>query len=381
MLAVTWDGAGNVMPQLAVYRALTERGHRVRVLGHRTLQARIEAAGCEFVAYQTATDVDPARPAVPMAEEQAYQFEHILYGRGFALDVLSELDREPADLVLCDGLLFMPLAAAEARGVPAVVLWHSMFSGMGDEPLALFLNRDLHKLNALRAELKVPPVLSIFDQCSRAALVLAMTLREFDTPGVTLPENVRYVGPIFERPAGQPPEPFRRWAPDDKRPLVVVSFCLGFQGQQAALQRTLDALAGRNVRVLVTLGPAVRPDEVRAPRNVVVERYVPHDRVFPDAALIINHAGHGTVMRALAHGVPSLCLPMGRDQFLIAHRVSALGAGRVIYAEAPSMTLWREVEAILDDVHYKASAVALSLSIDDGGARRAVESIEALLPP
>jgi len=36
--------------------------------------------------------------------------------------------------------------------------------------------------------------------------------------------------------------------------------------------------------------------------------------VFPLADLVITHAGHGTLMRALSHGLPLVCLPMGRDQ-------------------------------------------------------------------
>ena len=45
--------------------------------------------------------------------------------------------------------------------------------------------------------------------------------------------------------------------------------------------------------------------------------------MFPDAAAVVTHAGHGTIMRALAHGIPLLCLPMGRDQDDNAARVFA----------------------------------------------------------
>src|SRR5262245_19510365 len=45
------------------------------------------------------------------------------------------------------------------------------------------------------------------------------------------------------------------------------------------------------------------------------------------SSAVVTHAGHGTVIRALAAWVPLLCLPMGRDQHDNAARVVACGAG------------------------------------------------------
>ena len=39
-LVVTWDGAGNLTPALGVAKALTTRGHDVRLLGHRAIHER-----------------------------------------------------------------------------------------------------------------------------------------------------------------------------------------------------------------------------------------------------------------------------------------------------------------------------------------------------
>ena len=59
-------------------------------------------------------------------------------------------------------------------------------------------------------------------------------------------------------------------------------------------------------------------------------RFVPHGEVLPHASLVVTHAGMGTVMSALSHGVPLLCLPLGRDQFFNAAMVERLGAGRAL---------------------------------------------------
>ena len=42
--------------------------------------------------------------------------------------------------------------------------------------------------------------------------------------------------------------------------------------------------------------------------------------------LPLTHGGPGTVIRSLVHGVPLLCMPMGRDQHDNTARVAALGA-------------------------------------------------------
>jgi UDP:flavonoid glycosyltransferase YjiC (YdhE family) len=73
-------------------------------------------------------------------------------------------------------------------------------------------------------------------------------------------------------------------------------------------------VAGLVIQATLTLGPAVDRDAVRAPDGVEVLAFADHDRVTPGCTAVISHGGPGTVLRALAHGVPQLLLPLGRDQ-------------------------------------------------------------------
>jgi UDP:flavonoid glycosyltransferase YjiC (YdhE family) len=137
-----------------------------------------------------------------------------------------------------------------------------------------------------------------------------------------LPDNVRFAGPILDGP------PLLRSVDEaalssGAEPLVVVSFSTSDQGQVPLLQRCIDALASVAARAIVTTGPAVDPVALQPARNVHVMRFVPHDRLFPRASLVVTHAGLGTIMTALAHGVPMLCAPFGRDQFFNAARRGA----------------------------------------------------------
>lgn len=63
-----------------------------------------------------------------------------------------------------------------------------------------------------------------------------------------------------------------------------------------------------------------------------VERHVPLADVLPRCAAVVTHGGSGTVVAALAAGVPCVVLPMGADQPWNADRVAALGTGLVLDA-------------------------------------------------
>ena len=161
-----------------------------------------------------------------------------------------------------------------------------------------------------------------------------------------VPSNVRFVGPILDGPALT--TQIDELAVDDGRlPLVLISLSTSHQGQVPVLQRLIDALGQLPVRVVVTTGPAVAPEEVTPAPNTTVVGFVPHQQVLPKASLVVTHAGLGTVMTALSHGVPLLCLPMGRDQFYNAAQVEALGAGRMIPADTDAGAVAGAVEALL----------------------------------
>ena len=76
----------------------------------------------------------------------------------------------------------------------------------------------------------------------------------------------------------------------------------------------------------MTTGPSIDPMSVSAGANTQVARYVPHADPAPGVTGN-RHAGLGTTMAALGHGVPLLCTPIGRDQFFNAEQVQTLGAG------------------------------------------------------
>ena len=81
------------------------------------------------------------------------------------------------------------------------------------------------------------------------------------------------------------------------------------------------------VRAVLTAGRAVDPEEIQAGPTVQVTGCPLHTQVLHEASVVVTHAGHGTVLKSLAAGVPLVCIPMGRDQKDNTVRVLRLGAG------------------------------------------------------
>ncbi|MDQ3675606.1 MAG: glycosyltransferase, partial [Actinomycetota bacterium] len=60
----------------------------------------------------------------------------------------------------------------------------------------------------------------------------------------------------------------------------------------------------------MTVGPNGDPAAFGPqPPRVVLERYIPQTLLLPVCDVVASHAGSGTVLAALAHGIPQLCLP------------------------------------------------------------------------
>jgi UDP:flavonoid glycosyltransferase YjiC (YdhE family) len=90
---------------------------------------------------------------------------------------------------------------------------------------------------------------------------------------------------------------------------------------------------------VATVGPAYDTATFRAPKNVTLLPSAPHDAVMNKVSLVVTHGGHGTMSRALWHGLPLLVMPMGRDQHDIALRVEAHGAGLILPAAAAEVEI------------------------------------------
>ncbi len=376
-LIVTWDGAGNLVPTLGITRALVERGHDVRMLGHDTIAERCGDTGARFVPLTQDIGWDALENPDDFEAEMKLLIEELCFSTSHAQDLARELDREPADVVLVDHMLFTAIDAALASGTSTATLFHTPYTIFRGGMLVEMLAPGLAIANARRAELGLPQIEKLGDIHDACALAIVAVPKEFE-PESPDAANVLRIGPVLDAP------PLSREidevdVSDGSTPLVLVSLSTTVQGQADLLQRCVDAVAQMPVRAIVTTG-SIDPASVKAGANTQVVRYAPHTEILPSASLAITHAGLGTTMAALGRGVPLLCTPMGRDQFFNAERVQTLGAGRMLMPDSTSVGEIANAAAdILDDDRFKAGAKQMEVAIGGyGGAAEAATALEGL---
>jgi MGT family glycosyltransferase len=399
-LVYTSPARGHLYPIVPTLEELRRRGHEVVV---RTLASEVELLrGLGFAA----APIDPAierkehadlRARTPIGALQASL--HTFFERAHydGPDLRRAVEEERPDVLLIDINAFGAMAVAETSGLPWAT-WCPYFLpvpsrdappfGLGLPPargvfgrlrdrllspvLLRMYNRQAPELAAVRAELGAPPVRSIERAMIRAPLMLYMTAEPFEYPRSDWPPSVRLVGPgIWDPPAG-PPD----WLDRIQDPLVLVTMSTEFQNDRKLVDATFEALAGKDVSVVVTTG--VDPSSFTPPPNAHVECFVPHRPVLERAACVVCHGGMGITQKALAAGVPVCVVPFGRDQFDVARHVEVADAGTRLPASRlrPDRlrSMVREAMGKKDGAERIASAFAAA-----GGPRAASEALEKLL--
>jgi MGT family glycosyltransferase len=412
-LFTTWEGGGNVTPALEAVRKVVERGHRVRVMSEECNRKEAEAAGAAFVAWKRAPNRTDRMPASDRCRDwaQATPQEGLLSvirdlwcgpSQGYAEDVVEELQREAADLVVTSEMLMGVMAGCESVGQKYAVLYPSLRLypmpglppfGPGFAPAKNDEERAMHEhvrkmseglfdsglpaLNSAREAVGLEPLEHLMEQLDSAQVELVATSPAFDFPADVLPENIRYVGPVLADPrwAKRWQSP---WAATDARPLVSVGFSTTFQNHAGVLQKVIDALEPLPVRVLVTLGGSIEADALRAAKNCVLVESAPHSEVMREASLVVTHGGHGTVMQALAARVPMLVIPHGRDQADNAIRVTERGAGLSLPPDASVEAIRVACLRLLEEDSFRAAAKTLGDRVAaDAASTTVVEELEA----
>ena len=375
------DAGGTVPPEVGVVRRVVERGHRVTVLADATMAPEVERAGAALRTWsRSGGKFRDWEFRTPMAQARGMA-DHMFVGPAAAQadDAIEAIDEVEPDLVVTSGFASGAMIAAEARGVPFDLLMPNVYvlpaegmppfgAGLRPMPGVLGRARDragraaatrlvdryaLARLNDVRAVHGLDALATLWAQMQGARRQLVLTSAAFDFPA-KLPDNARYVGPILDDPgwadgAGWSP-------PVGTGPLVLVAMSSTFQNHVDCLQRIADALGALPVRGVVTTGPAVAPDAILAPANVSVVASAPHRDILPVADLVVTHGGHGTVIKALAAGVPLVILHHGRDQADNAVRVTTRGAGLAVPRGASSPRIARAIRKVLDDPRYRAAA-------------------------
>ena len=351
-------GSGHLEPLVPIARAAEAAGHVVAFAGRPWMVPTVEALG--FLAFATGSDAggEPTRrPLLPLdAEREERDFREGFarrIARERAADILPRCGAWRPDLVVWEETDFGAAVVAERLGLPhasVIVIAAGSFNrpGLVAEPL-----------NELRAEHGLPPDPDLA-MLSRY-LVLSPVPPGFRDPAFPLPATAHALRPHALEPVGEDTGP--PWIEGlGSAPTVYFSLGTVFNMESGDLfARVLAGLRDLPIGLVVTVGRDIDPGELGAqPANVRIERYIPQAALLPHCSLVVSHGGSGSVIGALAHGLPMVLIPMGADQPLNAARCEALGVARVLDPVAATPEDVREaVAAVLADAAYRRAAERL----------------------
>lgn len=187
------------------------------------------------------------------------------------------------------------------------------------------------------------------------------------------PDDLSYVGRIQQlrpdsltRAAGDAlPRQLVETLNSRDRPAIYLTFGTVFNVNNtftaavAALGR-LPEVAG-----VVTVGPHGEPKAFGLqPAHVHIARYIPQNDLLPHCVAVASHGGSGTLLGALAHGIPQLCLPQGADQFRNAQACAAAGAGIALMgADATTDRIEAALRRLLDAPDLRGNAKRIAAEI------------------
>ncbi|HEY8687006.1 MAG TPA: glycosyltransferase [Chloroflexota bacterium] len=363
MLFTFAGGTGHFLPLVPFARAAENAGHRVAFGAQPGMMAAVAEAG--FSAWDTGgrtlletTERTPLLDFDPAREERAVRDGYAgRTARERAPKVRQLCEAWHPDIVVCDEMDFGALVAAEALGIPYATV---ITIGSG----ALVRSELVREpLNALRNEHGLPPDPEL--TMLRRHLIIYPFPPSFRDPANPLPPNAHAIRAVAAEGAGNSDD--ASWlAGRGVRPLVYFTLGTIFNLESGDLfERVLAGLRELPIDVVVTVGRELDPQVLGLqPSNVHVRSYIPQSVLLPHCELVVSHAGSGSVVGALAYGLPMVLLPIGADQPFNAARCDDLHVGRVLSAlEATSEDVQLAAVAVLGDVTYKQNAERLEAEI------------------
>ena len=371
---------------LALGSRLVQRGHDVTLQTWSKWRSYVDAGGMRFAAageYQV----------FPTRERPLKPYEAVVRA---AQEMLPLVEAVAPDVVVADILTLAPALAGEVAGVPVATLIPHVFpmGAPGFPPYALgarlprtVVGRGLwnalrgpvgagerqgrDELNETRRRLGLPAQERVHGGMSDG-LVLVGTYPQLEYPR-DWPPHVHIVGPMLWEPPFEEVSP-----PPGSDPLVVVAPSTSQDPRQRMLTAALPGLARAPVRVLATWNRRPPPSPLPVPDNARLVEWISYSKTFPGADVVVCHAGHGTLVRALHSGAVVVAVPAGADMGENAARLDWAGLGVRLPSRLLSpATVRLAVERALANPAYRArTAEVAAWSQDHDAPTRASELIE-----
>ncbi|MER6256332.1 macrolide family glycosyltransferase [Streptomyces sp. NPDC001584] len=368
---------GHVNPTLGLVAELVARGHRVSYALTDDFRTQVEAVGATLVAYRpTDTEVELPEDLVAGA---ILAFRQVLSALPELAVAFSD---DVPDVVLYDVSAAAGGLLAAYWQVPAIRLSpsHLPYEGVLPEMYGVPDLTHVPELDEARGLLTAHGLnMTLEELLLEPEHAVAFLPRAFQRkPDAVTARAVTYAGPGLTDRSYQ-----GSWTPPaDGRPVLLVSLGTQFTRRPEFYQACVDAFADSHWHVVMAVGNSVDPEGFASvPASMEIMRRVPQLDVLSHAAAFVTHGGMGSVMGALAHGVPLVVVPQMSEQLVNARQVEHLSLGRHLpREEATPQALRDAVDTVTTDPEVTRGVAALRQAIEEaGGAATGADAVEKVL--
>lgn len=182
---------------------------------------------------------------------------------------------------------------------------------------------------------------------------------ELDFPEARGRPGVHYAEASIDVERNEPAFPWERL--DAAKQLVYCSLgSVAFN--QGFFQHVIDAVAREpGWQLVMNIGPSLSPASfARVPASAVLVNGAPQLALLRRAAVMITHAGLGSVRECIHFGVPQIAFPIGFDQPGAAARVEHHGLGLAgSFASASADAVHALLSRVLRDEQFRARSQAM----------------------
>lgn len=405
---------GHVAPLLPVAAHLIKAGHRVRFLTGEKYGDAVTRTGAQFLPWPPeAVSLHEAERATESGIRALSENVERIFIKPAGAQyraILDALATEPSDVVLTEftvvGVAGLAWGTAPHPPVVACGILPLAVSSKDTAPWGLGLlpqpgllgrarNKFLYAMSRhviLRAPQKSAEhvikemaggELNVFflDWTVKADLYAVFTVPGFEYYRPDLPENVKFVGPLFggsTRAADLPP-----WWDDLKGKTVIhVSQGTIATDPTELILPTLKALAHEEVMVVVSTGGADVAALGELPANARAADFIPYAQLMPLVDVYVTNGGYGGLNFALAHGVPMVVAGKTEDKAESTRRVEYSGVGINLDTQTPTEQQIRDaVRQVLVNPQYRQRAQELQKEVQEApgldGFTRMIEDVVA----
>ena len=324
---------GHFLPLTPMAHALAEDGHDVAFGTPCFFRPTVEGAGFRWVKAGVEDD-DPEMIPIRArwlelrgADLLRFSHEQIFGGvrpRRIVPHIRTLAESWRPDLIVHDCREWGAMIAAELLAIPHVTV---EVHAAGARPgITSLLYEPLRRLRASvgLAERDIPALMDHY-------LTLVPFPPSLTTVGDPIAPTTHYVRAI---PSDGRDRALPAWMEGlGSRPMLYVSLGTLFSGPrgQEIFSKLLDGLRDLDAELVLTVGHDLDPAAFGPqPGHVHLERFLPLGALLPHCSMVVFHGGSGTLVQAVAHGLPMAILPLGADQPENAQRCVELGAARTL---------------------------------------------------